>query len=185
MERKDGFYVIRENREKEKLLNFYRKVIWEVKDLAELKKKISELEIEIKEKVRFVGSQQYARRKALLKQLKAVLEEKLDQLVNKSKADTEKLVAKILEELRLDKLWRIFELREQISELKAEKNKEKEKKLQELKARYEEMRKTFNKYGLIVEVDVKARSVRVVRKEDQFRQIIFKKIEEMKKGENR
>ena len=171
-------YIIKESKEKEDLLNFYLNKIenWVFEDPQELQKKALGLLEEIEKEVRFVGPNWNTRWEGFLRKIKEVLNEKFAQIAGDSSPDAVKKVSEVLNELGLNNLSEILELKTEISKLRKRKIIDREK-----ERRYERIKKTFEKMGWILEVKPRERSVTVFKRKDKYRQAIFKRIEKMKK----
>jgi len=168
-------YIIKESKEKEDLLNFYLNKIenWVFEDPQELQKKALGLLEEIEREVRFVGPSWNIRWEGFLFKIKEALNEKFAQIAGDSSPDAVKKVSEVLNELGLNNLSEILELKTEISKLR---NRYREK-----ERRYERIKKTFEKMGWILEVKPRERSVNVFRRKDKYRREIFKRIEKMRK----
>jgi len=170
--------IIKETSEKEELLEKYQKRIknLEVRGLEEFQRKVLWILGEIDKKVKFVGGNWNTRWEGFLNQLKNAINEKLIQVSDDFAPHPVRFVPQVLKNLGLNNLLEILELKTEILKLQRQKIIDREK-----ERRYERIKKTFEEVGWILEVKPSRRSVTVLRKEDKCRQVIFGRIEKMKK----
>jgi len=177
-QKNNSHIIIKEANEREELLKKYQERIknLEVRGLEEFQRKVLWILGEIDEKVKFVGGNWNARWKGFLNQLKNAINEKLIQVSDDSSPHPVRFVPQVLKNLGLNNLLEILELKTEILKLQRQKIIDREK-----ERRYERIKKTFEKVGWILEVKPSRRSVTVLRKEDRCKQVIFGRIEKMKK----